>query len=145
MDPPYNTLFIQEPKTPLLTLRRNNIFERPPNQTAGVVIETLKKCFAQNGVPEIVLSDNGSCFHSHEFKEFSSKELTFMHKTSSPRYPQENGQAEAEVRRAELILAQDDPRLALMTYRETSVQSTGVNPSEVAFAKKWKTNLPILP
>ncbi|NRA93587.1 MAG: transposase family protein [Psychroserpens sp.] len=123
---------------------KNIDIEKLPSQTAGVVIEKLKKCFAQNGVPEIVVSDNGPCFHSHEFKEFS-KEWNFAHKTSSLRYPQANGQAEAGVKIAKQILAQDEPHLALMTYRATPVQSTGVSPSELAFGRILKTNLPILP
>ena len=38
--------------------------------TSRVVIEELRFLFSQFGLPECIVSDNGTCFTSHEFKEF---------------------------------------------------------------------------
>ena len=123
---------------------KNIDIEKIPNEASTVVIEKLKKCFALNGIPECVFSDNGPCFHSNEFQEFA-KSWNFSHTTSSPRYPQANGQAESAVKIAKQILKQEDPHLALLSYRATPVQSTGYSPAELSLGRKIKTTLPILP
>lgn len=40
------------------------------SSTAAVTIEKLQRTFATLGLPEMVVSDNGSAFTSHEFAEF---------------------------------------------------------------------------
>ena len=54
----------------------------------------MKKIFAQQQVPEVVISDNGPKNVSKEFKEFSES-WNFHHYTSSPHHPKGNGTAEA--------------------------------------------------
>ena len=79
--------------------------------TASCVINNLKKVFARFGIPEKVVSDNGSQYSntrnvfgdSHEFKKFA-KDWGFRHITSSPEYPQSNGAAERAVQTAKRIL-----------------------------------------
>ena len=71
--------------------------------TAKTVIEKLKQFFASHGSPEIVFSDNGPQYACAEFKQFS-KEFGFTHITSSPKYPQSNGEAERAVKTAKCIL-----------------------------------------
>ena len=64
-------------------------------KTASCVINNLKKIFARFGVPDEVVSDNGSQYSNtrnlfnstHEFKQFV-EEWGFCHTTSSPEYPQ---------------------------------------------------------
>lgn len=46
---------------------------------------------------------------------------------------------------AKTILRQEDPCLALMVYRSTTLGSTGYSPSEVMLNRKIRTTLPMLP
>ena len=54
------------------------------------VIHIIKQIFAEQEVPERLISDNGPHFSSHQFKEFA-KGWDFEHIPSSPKYPQSNG------------------------------------------------------
>ena len=65
--------------------------------SAEVTIRAIKEVFARHGTAELVISDNGPQFSSSVFREFA-KENNFIHITSSPRYPQANGEAERAVR-----------------------------------------------
>lgn len=62
----------------------------PPSRTSAVV-ETLKSIFVRNGIPEVVRSDNKP--PSQELKRFS-KFCRFTLVTSSPHFPQSNGEVE---------------------------------------------------
>ena len=71
------------------------------------------------GIPRVVISDNGPQFSSDEFKQFSS-DYTFTHVTSSPNFPQSNGQAERGVKTVKKLLKEaKDPFLSLLSYRAT--------------------------
>ncbi|UYV76882.1 K02A2.6-like, partial [Cordylochernes scorpioides] len=66
--------------------------------TASVVVRSCKSIFARHGIPETVVSDNGTQFGAaREFANFA-RQYGFQHVTSSPRFPQSNGMAEAEVK-----------------------------------------------
>ena len=67
-----------------------------PNSKSKIVINHTK---ARYGIPEVIVSDNGSEFSSHEFAEFA-REYGFKHTSSLPRYPQSNGLAERAVQTA---------------------------------------------
>ena len=67
----------------------------------------MKNSFAYHGIPETVISDNGTEFISAEFKTFSV-DWNFQHVTSRPHYPQSNGEAERAVKTAKELLKQDD-------------------------------------
>ena len=64
--------------------------------TSTAVITALKSIFSRYGIPEEVRSDNGPQYSSMEFAKFAST-YGFNHITSSPLYPQSNGQAERTV------------------------------------------------
>ena len=57
--------------------------------TSSVIISLLKAMFARDGIPEVLRSDNGPQYASHEFAEFA-KAYELQHITSSPRFPQSN-------------------------------------------------------
>ena len=53
--------------------------------------------FARHGVPEIMVSDNGPQYSSEAYAKFA-QEFQFEHITSSPHYPQSNGESERAVK-----------------------------------------------
>ena len=99
------------------------------NTTTTPVINKLKNMFSRWGIPERVSSDNGPQFTAKEFKDFAQV-YGFQHTTSSPYFPQANGEAERAVQTAKKLLAQSDPFLALLIYRCTPISATGHSPSE---------------
>jgi hypothetical protein len=115
-----------------------------PRITADVVISKLKNIFAHHGVPETLVTDNGRQFTSSEFQEFA-RQWGFHHVTTSPYYPQANGEAERAVREAKKILSQKDPFLALLAHRSSTCSSTGASPAELAMGRKLRNTLPNLP
>ena len=64
--------------------------------TSAAVIKVMKSIFARHGISEVVRSDNGPQFSAEEFTKFANC-FGFQHVTSSPRYPQSNGQVERMV------------------------------------------------
>ena len=56
----------------------------------------MKSIFAEYGVPDTLIMDNGPCYDSKEFKSFTQK-YNFEHVTSSPHYHEGNGLAEKYV------------------------------------------------
>ena len=60
--------------------------------TAEAVIQHCKNIFSGHGIPEEIVTNNGSLFDSNAFHRFS-KEYQFRCITSSPYYPRGNGEA----------------------------------------------------
>ena len=82
--------------------------------TSSAVIEHVKAIFARQGIPEVVISDNGPQFNSRDFVKFSET-YGFTHLTSSPLHPQGNGEAERAVQTVKKLLkTADDPYIALL-------------------------------
>ncbi|UYV80371.1 K02A2.6-like [Cordylochernes scorpioides] len=113
--------------------------------TANVVVRSCKSIFARHGIPETVVSDNGTQFGAaREFANFA-RQYGFTHVTSSPRFPQSNGMAEAGVKIAKLILKKNqDPSLGLLEYRSTPLEN-GYSPAELLMGRKLRTTLPNAP
>ena len=59
-------------------------------------IDKLKTQIARHCIPEKLRSDNGPQFSSQEFADFCDS-YDINHQTSSPNFPQSNGQAEKAV------------------------------------------------
>lgn len=65
--------------------------------------------------------------------------------TSSPRYPQANGEAERAVKAVKNILKKEkDPAKALLAYRSTPLAS-GYSPGELLMGRNIKATIPIRP
>ncbi|XP_030578703.1 uncharacterized protein K02A2.6-like [Archocentrus centrarchus] len=111
------------------------------------VIKKLKAHFARQGIPDIVISDNGPQYVSQEFKKFSQL-WGFQHKTSSPGYPQSNGKAESAVKTAKRLLhkakaAGQDPYLSLLDHRNTPSLGLNTSPAQRLLSRRTKTLLPM--
>ena len=72
--------------------------------SAAKTIEKLREVFSIHGLPQKIVTDNGSAFTSREFGEFM-KENGILHVTSAPYHPATNGLAENIETRSE-----EDPR-----------------------------------
>ena len=58
--------------------------------SSNVTIKLLRPVFAQFGIPETIVSDNGSCFISEDFQQFL-KSNGIKQITSAPYHPSTNG------------------------------------------------------
>jgi hypothetical protein len=113
------------------------------SQKSMHIIHKFKCSFARFGIPSEVVSDNGPCFSSAEFKQFAD-ECGFTHITTSPHFPQANGQAESAVKIAKKIMQQPDPMFALLNYRATLTTATGYSPAKLLLGRKIASKLPTL-
>ena len=112
-----------------------------------VTIEKLRTSFASHGIPEIVVSDNASCFTSDEFDNFTGKN-NIRHITGAPYHPSTNGLAERSVQTFKNSLAKmlesntnNDSietiiNRFLFTYRITPHTTTGSSPAELLMGRK---------
>ncbi|KAL5006376.1 hypothetical protein ScPMuIL_015182 [Solemya velum] len=115
--------------------------EKLKSLSSASVIQCIKPVFGRYGIPEVVVSDNGPQYNSFEFREFSSA-YGFRHETSSPHYPQGNGEAERAVQTIKRVLSgAKDPDRALLAYRATPLKN-GYSPAELLMGRKIRTTLP---
>ena len=112
------------------------------SMTSVHIIKHLKAIFSRHGVPECVVSDNGTQYTSEEFNIFAN-EYGFKHVTSSPKYPKANGEAERAVKTVKTLLQKaKDPYLALLSYRTTPL-SNGFSSSQLLMSRRLRSNLPM--
>ncbi len=115
--------------------------------TSSAIIAALKAVFSRHGILETLRSDNGPQYAAQEFQEFVET-YGFQHTTSSPRYPQSNGQAERTVQTVKQLLKKQlqdhsaDPYMALLTYRTTPLTWCGLSPDELLMGRRLRTSLP---
>ena len=110
------------------------------------VIEVCKQHFARYGIPEIVISDNGTQYSSEQFRDFS-EQYQFEHVTSSPHFPRSNGKAEKTVQIAKNLLKKakregSDPYLAILNYRNTPIDGLDASPAQMLMHRRTRTTLP---
>ena len=115
-----------------------NYFSRYPEvtkltfTTSLSVITALKAVFSRHGLLEVVRSDNGPQFSSHDILRFADT-YNSNHMTSSPFYPQSNGQAERTVPTVKGIIRKStDPFMASLSYRSTPMPWCGLSPAELS-------------
>ena len=97
--------------------------------TSKSIINALKSIFSRHGIPAVLISDNGPQFDSTAMKAFAS-EYSFTHTTSSPHYPQSNGQFERTVKTVKQLLNQSTD-MAMLSYRSTPLPWCGFSPAEL--------------
>lgn len=108
-----------------------------------ILIGKLKATFTGFGIVNKLRSDNGPQYPSKEFWDFCYK-YDFVHVTSSPHFPQSNGHAVMVIQVAKNILRQEDPLLALMSYRATSSVSMHFSQAELLMRRWIRTTLPTM-
>lgn len=118
--------------------------------TAPIIINRLEHIFSQFGYPEVITSDNGPQFISHEFKSFLQT-CGIKHRLITPYWPAANATVERfnktlgnalKAAHAEGRNWKDELPKFLMMYRATPHISTGISPAELLFGRPIKTKLP---
>lgn len=121
------------------------------NITAENTILQLRGIFANFGLPECIVTDNGPTFTSEKFQTFL-KRNGVKHITSAPFHPATNGAAEKTVQTFKNAMKKMDNKgpieekvLKFLTrYRATPHTTTGLTPSELLLGRKIRTHLDLL-
>ena len=71
------------------------------------MLRYLRDLFLNEGVPAVVMTDNGPPFNGEEFKRFA-REFDFTHQTSSPHFHQSNAFIEAMVKKVKATYKKTD-------------------------------------
>ena len=109
--------------------------------TSSNIICHLKSQFARYGIPDELISANGPQYACSAFNDFS-RSYGFVHTTSSPLYPQSNGEVERAVQTIENLLKKgQDPYKALLNYRNTPLDGIGLPPAQILMGRRLKTSL----
>ena len=113
--------------------------------SSTTVIRNIKAVFKDQGIPEILYTDNGPQFASWKFVDFYKK-YTFLHKTSSLHYLQSNGFTERIVGVGKSILlkvqeTRHDHYIAMMHYRATPVSANLKSFTELLYGRQIQTLL----
>ena len=105
--------------------------------SSATTIDKLRMLFANHGIPESIVSDNGSPFTSAEMKEFLTTNGV-RHITSSPYHPSSNGLAKRTIQTCKSALkkmsgnsVQIKLQRFLLNYRTTPQGTTGIPPSQL--------------
>lgn len=116
-------------------------------KTATAIISKLKPIFSRFGVPETVIADNVP-FASTELQRFA-RSWNFRIITSSPNYPQSNGQAERAIQTTKKLMRKahesgEDFDRAILHLRATPLSGTNLSPSQLLFGRGIRTDLPAM-
>lgn len=120
--------------------------------TTSKIIEVLDSWFTCHGLPELIVSDNGTQFKSNDFKEFLEQNGV-KHRKVTPYSPQANGEVERQNKtllkaiRSMQVEGKNwkkEINKFLLAYRSTSHCVTGVSPAELMYGRKLRTKLPVL-
>ncbi|KAL5473476.1 hypothetical protein EMCRGX_G027965 [Ephydatia muelleri] len=120
-----------------------------PSTSSTNTIRFLRSTFATHGLPELLVSDNGSAFTSQEFKTFVSRN-GFRHARCAAYHPSSNGLAERAVQTFKDALKKTSGDIAtrlarfLFQYRNTPHTTTGRSPAELLLGRKPRTPLDLL-
>ena len=112
------------------------------DQSSNTTIEVLKSQISRHGIPVVLRSDNGPQFSSSEFDNFC-RDYQIQHKTSSPHFPQSNGEAERAVQTVKKMWKKcSDKQLALLDYRTTPLPSCDLSPAQLLMGRRPRNKLP---
>uniref|UniRef100_A0A8C5QT05 Gypsy retrotransposon integrase-like protein 1 n=2 Tax=Leptobrachium leishanense TaxID=445787 RepID=A0A8C5QT05_9ANUR len=118
--------------------------------TSAVTIQCLRQSFSQHGIPEMVVSDNGTSFTSMEFQEFMARN-GIKHVTTAPYHAASNGLAERAVQTFKGLIKKSSGdsievkmARALFSYRITPQSTTGKSPAELLCGRKLRSTLDLI-
>ena len=145
------TLFFQGGKWYLLICDYSSKFpvvHGLPATSSKDVISALSSSFSVFGIPEEIISDNGSQFTAKEYQDFAARYGSRI-TTSSPHHPRGHGFIECQVQTIKHIFtkcAEDgsDPHLALLQLRTTPLDCRTPSLSELLQNRQLRTTLPAI-
>lgn len=118
-----------------------------PSTSTSAAIRVLRRLFATHGLPDTLVSDNGTAFTSGEFQTFTAQNA-IRHIRSAPFHPATNGQAERMVRTTKDTLrrmTQGDWEYRLATFllaqHSTPSSTTGRSPAELLMGRRLAIRL----
>lgn len=118
--------------------------------SAEVTISALRVAFAQHGLPDVIVSDNGPAFTSAQYLEFLTRN-GIRRMLVPPYHPASNGAAERVVQTVKNKLKksgsgnfQTQISRFLFHYRTTPHEVTGRPPCELLTGRMFKTPLDVL-
>ena len=116
--------------------------DRLRDLSAATTIDILESQLCRHGLPMILRSDNGPQFASQEFTNFCTR-LDIVHHTSSPAFPQSNGEAERAVQTVKKLWRKNrDKHLSLLNYRSTPLVSCGLSPAQLCMGRRPRNLMP---
>lgn len=114
--------------------------------SSQAAIKELKYMFANYGLPQVLVTDNGTAFTSAEFGKFMDKN-GIRHVETPPYHPASNGQIERYVQEVKKSLYKSSAsdvhtKLArfMFTQHSTPSRITGMSPAEL-LGRKMRINL----
>ncbi len=118
--------------------------------TSQSTIEKMPVAFATHGIPEMLVTDNGSVFTSTEFATFVEKN-GIKHVMSAPYHPATNGLAERAVQTFKAAMKKSvagsiETKVArfLLQYRLMPHTTTGIPPAELLLGRCPRSHLDLL-
>ena len=118
--------------------------------TSSATIRYLRQLLAQFGIPETIVSDNGTQFVSADFKDFCRLN-GIHHIQTAPYHPSSNGLAERAVQVFKKGISKqstgtlnDQISRLLFQYRITPHSTTGISPAEMLIGRRLRSRLNLL-
>ena len=123
------------------------VVQKLTSMTAKHVASHFSQVFGEYGWPDTLLTDNGPCYASQEFKKLIS-DMSVNHITSSPHYLQSNGLAEKYVQIVKNLFIKaheegTDYQKALMIYRNTPLDDNLLSPMQLLQGRAARSDLPM--
>jgi transposase InsO family protein len=110
------------------------VHELGDNTTSSAVIAHLERLFCLIGIPNSIVCDNGKQLISEQLQKFLAR-WDICQVTSSPRYPQSNGEAERAVQTVKGLMSKSlNLQAALCVYRDTPL-ANGYSPAQLLFGR----------
>ncbi|XP_042150746.1 uncharacterized protein K02A2.6-like [Ixodes scapularis] len=117
------------------------------SMSSAAVCQRLRVLFATHGVPDTIVSDNGTAFVSQEFEEFLQRNQIRQVKVA-PYHPSSNGQVERMVQETKQVLRRMEggdmaTKLArfLLSQHILPHSTTGKSPAELLMGRRIRTAL----
>ncbi|VDP93708.1 unnamed protein product [Echinostoma caproni] len=121
--------------------------------TTSFVIQVLRKCFSREGIPQVLVTDNGSQFCATEMKLWMDS-IGCRHLRTAPRHPCSNGAAENLVKTVKSAIASANPKTLpeletlvdnfLLQYRNATHTTTKESPAMLFKSRRLRSSLQCL-
>jgi len=113
--------------------------------SSGLVIRALKRMFARYGIPEKVVSDNGTQYASAEFRNLA-KVYGFDQILISSKHSQGNGKVEHAVGVCKSLMLKALPvggdfYLPILDWRNTPQVDIGISPAQRMFGRRTRSTV----